>query len=77
MAFAEFINYSQVLIFAELLGWAMHLHSYLERDKGNLKKKSLFFSAMILLDALWMGAHLSEVISFQRSNVLHLRLYCL
>lgn len=43
MAFAEFINYSQVLTFAKLLGWAMHLHSYLERDKGNFKKKNAVY----------------------------------
>jgi len=45
LAFPEFINYSQVLMFAKLLGWAMHLHSYLECDKGNFKKKvlSLFY----------------------------------
>lgn len=35
-----------------------------------------FLSAMILLDALWVGSHLSKVISFQRSYVWSLRYYC-
>lgn len=59
-------------MFAKLLGWPMHLHSYLKRVKGNFKKMP-YLSTIILLDALWVCYCLSKVIPFQRPYVLSLR----
>lgn len=61
-------------MFAKLLGWAMHVHSYLERDRAFFFKV-VFMSAVILLDALWVDSRLSKAIPFQRSYVLFLRYY--